>query len=48
VAAIATPSPDPISMLALLTPLYGLYEVGIIMSVFAAKRAKEKADAAQA
>jgi sec-independent protein translocase protein TatC len=47
-AAIATPSPDPFSMLALLLPLYGLYELGILLSVFAEKKAKEKeAQAAQ-
>ncbi len=42
VSAIATPSPDPFSMLALLFPLYGLYEVGIIMSIRAAKKAEQK------
>jgi sec-independent protein translocase protein TatC len=49
VSAVATPSPDPFSMLALLIPLYGLYELGILLSVFADKKAKEqKAEAAQA
>ncbi len=42
VSAIATPSPDPLSMLALLIPLYGLYEVGIILSIRAAKKAEQK------
>jgi sec-independent protein translocase protein TatC len=41
-AAVATPSPDPLSMLALLGPLYGLYEVGIILSLRAAKKAEQK------
>ncbi|MCL5279345.1 MAG: twin-arginine translocase subunit TatC [Planctomycetes bacterium] len=41
-AAVATPSPDPLSMLALLFPLYGLYEVGIILSIRAAKKAEQK------
>ncbi len=42
VSAVATPSPDPFSMLALLFPLYGLYELGIIMSIRAAKKAEQK------
>ena len=41
-AAVATPSPDPLSMLALLGPLYGLYEVGILLSLRAAKKAEQK------
>lgn len=49
VAAIATPSPDPLSMLALLIPLYCLYELGILMSVRAGKKAelKKQQEAAQ-
>jgi len=48
VSAIATPSPDPFTMLALLIPLYALYELGILMAVFAEKKAKEQeAQAAQ-
>ena len=31
-AAVITPSPDPISMLALLVPLYLFYEGAIIVS----------------
>ena len=31
-AAVITPSPDPISMLALLIPLYLFYEGAIIVS----------------
>jgi len=42
VAAVATPSADIISMIALLIPLYLLYELGIILSVFAEKKAKAK------
>jgi sec-independent protein translocase protein TatC len=42
VSAVATPSPDPFSMLALLIPLYGLYELGIVLSIFAEKKAKAK------
>jgi len=41
-SAVATPSPEPISMLALLIPLYALYELGIGLSVFAEKKAKAK------
>ncbi len=41
-SAVATPSPDPFTMLALLLPLYGLYELGIILSIFAEKKAKAK------
>ncbi len=48
VSAIATPSPDPFSMLALLLPLYGLYELGIVLAIFAEKKTREKeAQAAQ-
>jgi sec-independent protein translocase protein TatC len=48
VSAVATPSPDPMTMLALLVPLYGLYELGILMAVFAEKKAKaQEAQAAQ-
>jgi sec-independent protein translocase protein TatC len=42
VAAVATPTPDPFTMLALLIPLYGLYELGILISVRAAKKAEQK------
>ncbi len=42
VSAVATPSPDPFSMMALLLPLYGLYELGILMSVFAERKAKQQ------
>jgi len=49
VSAVATPSPDPLTMLALLIPLYGLYELGILMAVFAEKKAKaQEAQADQA
>jgi sec-independent protein translocase protein TatC len=36
-AAVATP-PDVISMISLLIPLYALYELGIILSIFAQKK----------
>lgn len=42
VSAVATPSPDPFSMLALLIPLYALYELGIALSIFAEKKARKK------
>jgi len=41
-SAVATPSPDPISMLALLGPLYALYELGIILSLRAEKKAEQR------
>jgi sec-independent protein translocase protein TatC len=41
-SAVATPSPDPFSMCALLIPLYGLYELGIVLAIFAEKKAKAK------
>jgi sec-independent protein translocase protein TatC len=40
-AAVATP-PDVVSMIALLVPLYSLYELGIILAIFAEKKAKAK------
>ncbi|MBN1507405.1 MAG: twin-arginine translocase subunit TatC [Sedimentisphaerales bacterium] len=39
-AAVATP-PDVVSMVSLLVPLYGLYELGIILAGFADKKARE-------
>lgn len=48
VAAVATPSPDPLSMLALLIPLYGLYELGIILSLRAEKKVQQKKAAEEA
>jgi sec-independent protein translocase protein TatC len=48
VAAVATP-PDVVSQVSLLIPLYGLYELGIVLAVFAQKKAKQqKADASEA
>jgi sec-independent protein translocase protein TatC len=41
VAAVVTP-PDVVSQIALLVPLYGLYELGIILAVFGEKKAKQK------
>lgn len=48
VSAVATPSPDPFSMLALLIPLYGLYELGILLSIAAEKKAKKQKAEAEA
>jgi sec-independent protein translocase protein TatC len=45
-AALATP-PDPLSMILLLVPLYGLFELGLILSIFAEKKAKQQEAAAQ-
>lgn len=42
IAAIVTPSPDVISMLVMFVPLYGLYELGIILlRVFPARAVAE-------
>ncbi|HNS19360.1 MAG TPA: twin-arginine translocase subunit TatC [Sedimentisphaerales bacterium] len=41
VAAIATP-PDVVSQISLAIPLYALYELGIVLALFAEKKAKEK------
>jgi sec-independent protein translocase protein TatC len=41
-SAVATPSPDPFSMIALLIPLYGLYELGILLASLAERKAKRK------
>ncbi len=38
IAAVITPSGDPISMLALAVPMYVLYEFGIVLSQFLGKR----------
>lgn len=42
VSAVATPSPDPYTMIALLIPLYALYELGIVLSIFAEKKARAR------
>lgn len=41
VAAVATP-PDVISQVSLAIPLYGLYELGMLLALFAEKKAKER------
>jgi sec-independent protein translocase protein TatC len=41
-AAVATPSGDIFSLIALLIPLYCLYELGIILADMAEKKAKRK------
>jgi len=43
VAAVVTPTPDPVNMMIVMIPLYLLYEVGIILARLA--RPKPKADA---
>ncbi len=45
VAAVATP-PDVVSQVSLAIPLYGLYELGIVLAVFAEKKARQKAEQA--
>jgi sec-independent protein translocase protein TatC len=35
IAAIVTPTPDPINMMIVMVPLYLLYEVGVLLSRFA-------------
>jgi sec-independent protein translocase protein TatC len=46
-SAVATP-PDVISMLALLIPLYCLFEAGVVLSIFAEKKAQRKKAEAEA
>jgi sec-independent protein translocase protein TatC len=43
IAAIITPSPDMVSQTLVAVPLFGLYEVGIIISKRVSKRKAEKA-----
>jgi len=38
IAAVATPGPDVISQIALATPLYGLFEIGILISWLSARK----------
>lgn len=38
ISAIITPTPDPINCLFLAVPLYGLFEISILVSKFAAKK----------
>jgi sec-independent protein translocase protein TatC len=38
VAAIVTPTHDPVNMLILMVPLIGLYEVGVFLARFARPR----------
>ncbi|MFO7698002.1 MAG: twin-arginine translocase subunit TatC [Anaerolineae bacterium] len=44
VAAIVTPTHDPVNMLVLMVPLVVLYEIGIILARFARPRVTESAD----
>ena len=49
VAAIVTPTPDPVNMIIVMLPLYLLYEVGIILARIARiGREEEKEEAAEA
>ncbi len=48
VSAVATPSPDPFSMMALLVPLYALFELGILLGYLAERKAKRKEQEAAA
>jgi sec-independent protein translocase protein TatC len=41
-AAVITPTPDPISQLIFAAPLFILYELSIIVSKFAAKKYTQK------
>ncbi len=43
VAAVVTPTPDPVNMMIVMVPLYLLYEFGIILARFA--RPKPRAEA---
>lgn len=43
-AAVITPTPDPFNQLLLAAPLYGLYELSIIVSRFASKKRAEAED----
>jgi sec-independent protein translocase protein TatC len=40
IAAVATPTPDPINMAILMAPLFGLYLLGILLAVLAKKEKK--------
>jgi sec-independent protein translocase protein TatC len=41
IAAIATPSPDPVNQLIFALPLYALYEISIIIAKFAQKKSAQ-------
>lgn len=43
IAAIVTPTPDPFNLLMLAVPLYGLYEVSILVSVAATRQRRQAA-----
>jgi len=40
IAAVATPTPDPINMAILMAPLFGLYLLGILLAALAKKEKK--------
>lgn len=46
IAMVFTPSQDPVSMMLMLAPLIVLYELGIWLAKFAAKRKEKRAEAA--
>lgn len=48
VAMVFTPSQDPVSMALMLIPLIILYEVGILLARFVARRKAKRAEAAEA
>jgi sec-independent protein translocase protein TatC len=41
IAAIVTPTPDPINMMIVMVPLYMLYEVGVLLTRFARPKQRE-------
>jgi sec-independent protein translocase protein TatC len=45
IAALVTPTPDPINMMIVMVPLYLLYEVGIVLARLAAVGRKQPAEA---
>ena len=47
VAAVITPSGDPISMLALAIPMYLFYELSIVFGWFVNRRKRKRADKAE-
>ena len=44
-AAVITPTPDALSMLIVWAPMYGLYELGLILARFAPKRRATEVEA---
>lgn len=46
VAAVITPTPDPVNMMIVMIPLYLLYEIGIILARFARPKESQETDEA--